>query len=846
MVSLLLSDPFDCLTRSSLPPSLSSAFGAYCSSSWLESKSHVDERLSVPRFVPLKVCSILPLTLYHAFSHRSPRRMSVQGKARIKTPLRRKSKPLFLLDENNDKVWIATITLQDIKEKKAAVKRRSKTTSEQRKQLFLVPSPSTRQQIYDEAARALERLESRILPQYGERPWTVAVRIHDKDRTSPYFVWKQNRLQLAVWPHLLNKIPTPPRFPGYSSAARASKSTGTVHPSAAATAEKGSADVEEDVDDYDPEKEEEDDDDSIGLLEEEECELSRLAFDERWRVPMPEVSIKWISPLKQSFTTRKSAWDHAVQLCKQEVQIDKVLHGFGANGKPLKPTPPSQRSALTAGRLRFERDGLWVVGQEAAWQLERLANEVSTAATESTSFRPSKPHALSPLAYFIQCKRKEHQLKRQRELSEATLQQSSSPVDGIQPVEIDPPGASKRRGASGSSQSFTLLDSERELRCIWREMGVEEREHWARRSPLADHHSGVHTERNIPNEKTNSEPREAPLLGINSEVPSTTAISSPSPAVNAIGVVTPELDVKPQGIVGVGLLESTRKEIASSESCRWRLNAQQVKICYDAGMEHFDQIMRTVTARDLVRELQDGFDLLRERGRGRYDMELPVFDTSAFDFFTDLKKAPWMPIVREILGKDVVLIHKGMFLALPDAERQVYHQDGVHLTTQYQRAVHAINVFVPLVDMTLEHGPTEFCLGSHILGHEEYDEGGLVTPIVSAGTPIIFDYRLGHRGLANTSRESRPIVYCTYARAADGKEFRDTVNFSRKRYHRIGSLVTKAPSREERAQKRDQTALAELRQLTPRDLEFQTECHPQRKARIDVGRQHVERETATA
>ena len=51
--------------------------------------------------------------------------MSVQGKARIKTPLRRKSKPLFLLDENNDKVWIATITLQDIKEKKAAVKRRS-------------------------------------------------------------------------------------------------------------------------------------------------------------------------------------------------------------------------------------------------------------------------------------------------------------------------------------------------------------------------------------------------------------------------------------------------------------------------------------------------------------------------------------------------------------------------------------------------------------------------------------------------------------------------------------------------------------------------------------------------
>jgi hypothetical protein len=40
--------------------------------------------------------------------------------------------------------------------------------------------------------------------------------------------------------------------------------------------------------------------------------------------------------------------------------------------------------------------------------------------------------------------------------------------------------------------------------------------------------------------------------------------------------------------------------------------------------------MHTVKASDLTRELQDGFDLLRERGRGRYDMELPAFDTADF------------------------------------------------------------------------------------------------------------------------------------------------------------------------------------------------------------------------
>jgi ectoine hydroxylase-related dioxygenase (phytanoyl-CoA dioxygenase family) len=100
----------------------------------------------------------------------------------------------------------------------------------------------------------------------------------------------------------------------------------------------------------------------------------------------------------------------------------------------------------------------------------------------------------------------------------------------------------------------------------------------------------------------------------------------------------------------------------------------------------------------------------------------------------------WMPIVREILGKEVVLIHKGMFLSLPGAGAQGYHQDGLHLTTQYQKPCHAINVFIPLVDLIIENGPTEFCLGSHILGQEDYDKQFLEVPQVKAGTPVIFGY----------------------------------------------------------------------------------------------------------
>ena len=246
-------------------------------------------------------------------------------------------------------------------------------------------------------------------------------------------------------------------------------------------------------------------------------------------------------------------------------------------------------------------------------------------------------------------------------------------------------------------------------------------------------------------------------------------------------------------------LTPRRKTATATARQRWCLKQEQIDLCYTACINHYEDVMRTVKARDLVRELADGFDVLRERGRGRFDMTLPAFDTPEFDFLTDFNKTPWMPIVKTILGDDIVLIHKGCFLSMPDAEVQVYHQDGVHLTTQTQRPCHAINVFVPLTDLTSRNGPTEFCLGSHILGNEGFDKDFLETPKPKAGIPVIFDYRLGHRGLGNNSNSCRPIVYCTYARASgDSKLFRDKENFSKKRYHQIGELTAKPLSREER------------------------------------------------
>ena len=59
-----------------------------------------------------------------------------------------------------------------------------------------------------------------------------------------------------------------------------------------------------------------------------------------------------------------------------------------------------------------------------------------------------------------------------------------------------------------------------------------------------------------------------------------------------------------------------------------------------------------------------------------------------------------------------------------------------------------------------------------------------------------------HRGLGNNSQHVRPVVYLTYSSSASGKEFRDSVNFGRKYFRKLGELVDAPLSREERAKRR--------------------------------------------
>jgi hypothetical protein len=791
--------------------------------------------------------------------------------------------PRFVICPYTDqKVFVARATLADLK---AATSSAGGDGGRRQKRLWTISSAQIRQDHYGQVAQALAQIEQDILPSYGGRSWEVAVNLKETNGRVLFRSYR-GKLELATLPHLIDRIPKPPVWPGTRCQPKDEYELMDGEEAEAMAKKKHFKSEQEYIQ---------------NLTTREVSTLSSVAYEVLRKpphnYPVPTVSITFKSPDGKTFTSRKAAWNYAGDLSKKEVSINRNILGVGASGKLLQAFIPSLKTSLEVGKLRFERDGLWVVGQELAWQATRP--EEWEAQQQQEEEAAAQKVYTSGLQLFLAANRLEYkeqhgtnlqtadkELRQQwRKLSPQEQQRWNDKVQdqfSASSDEEEEIGGNERSNDIGNASNanseeeqedidqeeeeeveyisnlqyfiqqrrhdyryerqielnvarFTLAQADRELRAQWRNMTEDERDKWiAKLEATAEKQEEEKDDTNMAKVKDDKDhvtkqvgktemehDSEVSLLG--EEKKEEDAQSQSSNIRNeevdtvrsdvSVVVQQPSLSTVPT----VGSNQVKIETTASSEpqvpcarvaqptaraTQRWCMKKDHIDLCHSACMEHYDTVMRTVKSRDLFRELADGFDVLRERGHGRFDMEIDAFDTPAFDFLTNFKKTPWMPVVRAILGDDVVLIHKGCFLSLPGAGAQVYHQDGVHLTTQTQRPCHAINVFVPLVDLHAKNGPTEFCLGSHVLGHEGYDRDFLETPKPSAGTPVIFDYRLGHRGLANSSHSCRPIVYCTYARAADGKEFRDLVNFSRKRYRKIGDLAAKPLSREERKKKR--------------------------------------------
>ena len=152
---------------------------------------------------------------------------------------------------------------------------------------------------------------------------------------------------------------------------------------------------------------------------------------------------------------------------------------------------------------------------------------------------------------------------------------------------------------------------------------------------------------------------------------------------------------------------------------------------------------------------------------------------------------PWWPLIAAVLGDNAEHSFSGVVYSDPGTPAQCWHIDSPHVSSDHLPP-HALNVMVALHDTPLTMGPTELARGSHrltnhlqnpalvsdelVYQHEKTVPEQLVanteqavpegvSSLLTAGSCLIFDDRILHRGRANDSTSRRSMVYFSYRQA---------------------------------------------------------------------------------
>jgi len=182
-----------------------------------------------------------------------------------------------------------------------------------------------------------------------------------------------------------------------------------------------------------------------------------------------------------------------------------------------------------------------------------------------------------------------------------------------------------------------------------------------------------------------------------------------------------------------------------------------------------------------------GYHEIVQRSPGRWD--LPI---SPAQFGICVKQVPWWPLVAMVLGDDAEHSFSGIVFSDPGSPAQCWHIDSPHLDAAHLKP-HALNVLVALDDVSMDMGPTEMAVASHLLTNHHRNRALVRDELVyqhartspellvegardcvperrvsalTAGSCLVFDDRIMHRGLANNSSQRRFVAYFSYRRKA--------------------------------------------------------------------------------
>ncbi len=158
------------------------------------------------------------------------------------------------------------------------------------------------------------------------------------------------------------------------------------------------------------------------------------------------------------------------------------------------------------------------------------------------------------------------------------------------------------------------------------------------------------------------------------------------------------------------------------------------------------------------------------RGPNRYYVTLPfVPPFSDPDIF---ENDVIMGVVERLVGKDGVMCQLATDTPLQGSEYQEVHRDTQLLfpETGKETLAYQLAVNFPLVDMTLENGPFEVAIGTHMISKQEglrrldTGEARLEPVLLKKGDVMVRDVRHIHRGTPNRTDTPRPMVVIGYSR----------------------------------------------------------------------------------
>lgn len=178
-----------------------------------------------------------------------------------------------------------------------------------------------------------------------------------------------------------------------------------------------------------------------------------------------------------------------------------------------------------------------------------------------------------------------------------------------------------------------------------------------------------------------------------------------------------------------------------------------------------------------------------KRSEGRYEIKLPMrppFTNEA------LLRAPLVyPLLQNLLGHMIEIDTFGLLTLFPHTPKMHWHRDTAILFSydqQPDQPSHGIVVFIPMVDISTDMGPTEFILKTQIpCAQSQLQEylfedvflklcpwfGSTWKAIAGMGDAILLDTRILHRGTENRSDKRRPMLKISYV-----KDFwYDSVNY---------------------------------------------------------------------